>query len=72
MCGRQYPEIGSSSTLAYVWSEINSHSVKWTLKISGVPSYITNHSLKKYSSKLFSSLFLRLIGNSLGYISTNK
>lgn len=69
---RQYPEIGSSSTLAYVWSEINSHSEKWTLKIRGVLSYTTKHSLKKYSSKLFSSvLFLRLIWDSLGYISTN-
>lgn len=53
-CRRQYPEIGSSSMLAYVWSESN--SVKWTMKICGVLSYITEYCLKKYSSKLLSSV----------------
>lgn len=67
VCRRQYPGIGSSSTLAYVWSEMNSHSVKWILKIRGVLSHITKHSLKKYSSKLFSCVFLRLIWNSRLY-----
>lgn len=42
------------------------------MKISGVLSYITEHSLKKYSNKLLSSvLLLRLSQNYSGYISTN-